>query len=255
MFLTLSNDDSFTLFQELCVSSVCIVLSANIIQGLDETQDPCENFYEFASTYLMTCFLFTIYITPISDGGWIEKHAIPSGKSRFGSFDALSEDNKRVIRKILDPPSTEKALADPDDEETLRKLRDLFSGCMNEDLLNDRGQEPLLTEVNEIRTLFRSDEWKKMNVKRDPTKPQGPSKHGLTAAIAYMHSRGCFRRAFLRRKLITMIGLGGLFSFDIDGDVGSDPNFMTLWFFQPDLGLPAKVRLLMVLHNNVSDAW
>ena len=36
-------------------------------------------------------------------------------------------------------------------------------------------------------------------------------------------------------------GIDGLFSVDIDGDVGTDPNFMTLWFSQPSLGLPAKV--------------
>ena len=41
-----------------------------------------------------------------------------------------------------------------------------------------------------------------------------------------------------------LLGLGGLFNFDIDGDVGDDPNFMTLWFFQPDLGLPSKVRVI-----------
>jgi endothelin-converting enzyme len=31
-----------------------------------------------------------------------------------------------------------------------------------------------------------------------------------------------------------------LFRFDIDGDIGNDPNALTLWFGQPDLGLPSK---------------
>jgi len=31
-----------------------------------------------------------------------------------------------------------------------------------------------------------------------------------------------------------------LFQFDIDGDIGGDPNALTLWFHQPDLGLPSK---------------
>ena len=53
--------------------------------------------------------------------------------------------------------------------------------------------------------------------------------YGLTAAIAFLHSRG----------------IGGLFNFEIDGDVGVDPNFMTLWFYQPDLGLPSKVSCLL----------
>ena len=40
-------------------------------------------------------------------------------------------------------------------------------------------------------------------------------------------------------------GIGGLFEFEIDGDVGTDPNAMTLWFNQPELGLPSKVRTLV----------
>jgi endothelin-converting enzyme len=31
-----------------------------------------------------------------------------------------------------------------------------------------------------------------------------------------------------------------LFQFEIDGDIGNDPNAFTLWFGQPDLGLPSK---------------
>lgn len=38
------------------------------------------------------------------------------------------------------------------------------------------------------------------------------------------------------------LGLPGLFDLDIDGDVGVDPNAMTLWFSQTSLGLPSKVR-------------
>ncbi len=32
-----------------------------------------------------------------------------------------------------------------------------------------------------------------------------------------------------------------LFEFGVEGDAGFDPNFMTLWFQQPSLGLPSKV--------------
>jgi hypothetical protein len=39
-------------------------------------------------------------------------------------------------------------------------------------------------------------------------------------------------------------GVDALFDFDIDGDVGSDPNDMTLWFSQSANGLPSKVRLM-----------
>lgn len=37
------------------------------------------------------------------------------------------------------------------------------------------------------------------------------------------------------------LGVEALFSFDVEGDVGVDPNHMVLWFNQANLGLPAKV--------------
>lgn len=39
-----------------------------------------------------------------------------------------------------------------------------------------------------------------------------------------------------------LAGINVLFDFDVDGDVGVDPDFMTLQFSQAGLGLPAKVR-------------
>lgn len=36
------------------------------------------------------------------------------------------------------------------------------------------------------------------------------------------------------------IDIGALFGFDLDGDIGVDPDKMTLWFWQPELGLPSK---------------
>jgi predicted metalloendopeptidase len=48
------------------------------------------------------------------------------------------------------------------------------------------------------------------------------------------------------------LGVGALFGFDIEGDVGLDPKNMVLWFSQPSLGLPSKVGLPMN-HEIVQD--
>ena len=37
----------------VCISSSCISLAASVLSGLDESQDPCENFYDFASKPLL----------------------------------------------------------------------------------------------------------------------------------------------------------------------------------------------------------
>jgi predicted metalloendopeptidase len=44
-----------------------------------------------------------------------------------------------------------------------------------------------------------------------------------------------------------VVGIGALFGFGIEGDVGVDPNNMVLWFSQPQLGLPSKVILYLSL--------
>lgn len=91
---------------------------------------------------------------------------------------------------------------------------------MNESYLDTRGHEPLMVVINNIRQMYRR---KELVIKGEI---EENAFQGLTAALAYMHSRG----------------LGALFSFDIEGDVGVDPNHLVLWFSQPSLGLPSKVR-------------
>ncbi|TDL24747.1 endothelin-converting enzyme 1 [Rickenella mellea] len=183
----------------ICTTADCVKLSASILGKLDESQDPCENFYEFAN------------------GGWLESHEIPAGRGTFGSFESLAQENKRIVRKLIEPASESTAApsqAPSYDDQTLKKLRGLYTSCLNEEHLDDRGHEPLFEVVKIVRTLFSGNS---TNTTAEWTVP-------LTGAVAYLHSRG----------------IGGLFNFEIDGDVGVDPNAMSLWFFQPDLGLPAK---------------
>ncbi|KAF7793093.1 hypothetical protein EIP86_004200 [Pleurotus ostreatoroseus] len=197
-----------------CFSPQCIVLSAAVLSSLDVTQDPCENFYDFAN------------------GGWLKQHPIPSDKGSFGNFEALAQANRRLIQQILSEDSSSvyseitasSAQDDPYDAIVLQKLRTLYTSCMNEDLLEARGAEPLLHVVQTVRKLYNGETTIVDDIQLPLGDDNNDERDGLTAAIAYLHSRG----------------IDGLFSIDIDGDVGKDPNLMTLWFSQPSLGLPSK---------------
>ncbi|KAI0687125.1 metalloprotease [Cytidiella melzeri] len=195
--------------ERACFSPQCVMLAASIISSLDASQDPCENFYDFAN------------------GGWLKQHPIPSDKGRYGNFAVLSEQNRRLIQQILSQDSSslysQAALTagaeDPYDTLILKKLRGLYSSCMNEDLLDARGTDPLLRVIRNIRKLYNGEDTV-ISAHDDKEK----QKKGFTAAIAYLHTRG----------------IGAVFDTDIEGDVGEDPNQMTLWFSQPRLGLPSK---------------
>ncbi|CAL1704979.1 unnamed protein product [Somion occarium] len=194
--------------EKACFTPECIVLASSIISSLDVTQDPCENFYDF------------------TNGGWMKSHPIPSDKGSIGSLELIAQRNRRILQQIFSHDSSnvfESALSiddvtgqpDPDEETLLKKLRGLYNSCMDEDLLNARGTDPLLRVIQEVRKRFKGQ------VFQDGSKNK---ELGLTAAVAYLHSRG----------------VSALFSVDIEGDVGDDPNRMTFLLGQPSLGLPSK---------------
>ncbi|KAF4608964.1 hypothetical protein EYR40_001317 [Pleurotus pulmonarius] len=193
-----------------CLTPECIMLSASILASLDTSQDPCENFYDYAN------------------GGWLAAHPLPADKGSFGNFEALAQQNKQLIQQILEGDRTP-AYKTPAfmhapsyDEQLLKKLRGLYASCTDEKALNEIGVEPLWQVAHTVRKLF-SGKSTEISAK-DAEDDAETARKGLTSALAFLHSRG----------------IDALFSFDVEGDVGVDPNFMTLWFSQPGLGLPSK---------------
>lgn len=74
------------------------------------------------------------------------------------------------------------------DDEILRKLRALYSSCMNETALDEIGEEPLLHIVRTVRKLYRGETTDINSVSAKDE--EGKDRNGLTAAIAFLHSRG-----------------------------------------------------------------
>lgn len=117
--------------------------------------------------------------------------------------------------------------------------------------MDEIGQEPLLYFVNTVRKLYSGNSTDISSV----TNLDEKKKHGLTAAIAFLHSRGLFLNCVSSSTLmLCVVGVGALFGFDIEGDVGVDPNDMVLWFSQPRLGLPSKVNIYLSMSIQVLKA-
>jgi endothelin-converting enzyme len=107
---------------------------------------------------------------------------LPADKSSFGNFEVLSQQNKRVIQEILESQSSAEHTPSHDSE-ILTKLRDSYSACSNEERLDSIGSAPLLRFIKTLRRLYR---------KEDTEISLLPGiDSGLTAAIAFLHSRGC----------------------------------------------------------------
>lgn len=173
-------------------------------------------------------------------GGWRKAHPLPSDKGRFGRFNSLFQENQQIVKDILDIDGSISiaSLKESPDQRLLVKLRNLYYSCMDESTLDQLGEGPLKDFVAQVKKLYRGESTGIADSSGDDKE-----REGLTAALAFLHSRGDkhLREPVSSYPLTSHTGIPALFEFGVEGDAAFDPNFMILWFQQPTLGLPSKV--------------
>jgi neprilysin len=60
-----------------------VTAAAAILQTMDQSVKPCDDFYQYAC------------------GGWIKNNILPEGKSLWGTFGIIEQQNQRIIKIIL----------------------------------------------------------------------------------------------------------------------------------------------------------
>ncbi|KAG1513232.1 hypothetical protein G6F46_005430 [Rhizopus delemar] len=205
----------------LCLTPECVLTAAQILQDIDMTVDPCDDFYQY------TC------------SKWESNHKIPDGKSAIGSFLILRDENKEALRDILSGSfddfyrrthSSSNQLPDPEklvDKQNFNKAKSLYDSCKNESLIDARGAEPIYPLLKEIRQLLPAST---VNSARE-----------LTKALSYLAKRG----------------VGGLFEIAVDADF-KDPSVNSLLMYQSGLTLPTKDyynqdETIQILYETISE--
>ncbi|ORX33753.1 hypothetical protein BD324DRAFT_584453 [Kockovaella imperatae] len=256
----------------VCLSAECIMLSSTILQSLNTSADPCENFVEFAT------------------GGWKASHTLPDDKALIGTFMEVDENNKAKIISAI--PSKLQDSADVH-QQNLHKLKSAYESCMDLDKLSEVGIGPLISLTDKILDMSgpfdtsSSDdaelfnpaeewrgEWREDYVVPDHLlerlERHELAKHLGTARILHHDHPAelpsedskipvdAERRAKITKTLawLNSRGASGLVEFQIEGDSGGDdPQMQSLGLYQASGGLPTKEyyeeKAIMDLYHTV----
>ncbi len=118
------------------------------LNAIDRSADPCGDFFQFAC------------------GNWIKSNPIPSDQPKWGRFNELAENNRLVLRDILEGVSAPSASRNANDQ----RIGDFYASCMDEEAIESKGIDPLKPELDRIAQL--------------------KTKEDLPEFLAYLHVNG-----------------------------------------------------------------
>ncbi|XP_018573332.1 endothelin-converting enzyme homolog isoform X1 [Anoplophora glabripennis] len=114
-------------FSKPCLNASCVHIASNILEAMDSSFDPCEDFYSY------------------SCNGWVKANPIPDGKSTWGTFQKLEQQNQLVIKHVLEQPmETLKSKAE-------QKAKMYYESCLDtNDTVETLGNKPMLDLLRRI---------------------------------------------------------------------------------------------------------
>lgn len=110
----------------VCLTPECVKAAAELIKNMDESVQPCEDFYRFAC------------------GGWVDNQVIPEDRTSVSVFSLLQDDLNNKLRVLVERKPEEPEL------EIYTKMRNMYSSCMNLTQIESVGNSPLLETLDQL---------------------------------------------------------------------------------------------------------
>ena len=105
--------------------------------NIDTSISPADNFYLYAN------------------GGWLKKNPIPDEFSRYGTFDKLREDNRTIVRSIIEEVAKE---AEGSEDHIAKLVGDFYRLGMDTEKVNEQGYSPIAAYLEDIDKITAKEE-------------------------------------------------------------------------------------------------
>lgn len=105
--------------QNVCRTKGCVMASASLIESMDETVDPCQDFFKFAC------------------GGFLKKKIIPDDKTTISRFNEISDELQEKLRGLVEAEET------PNEPSFSKMVKNLYKSCMDTESIAKKGLAPL----------------------------------------------------------------------------------------------------------------
>ena len=119
---------------KVCTTPYCQQIAKLIRESINNTANPCTDFYEYAC------------------GSWIKKNKVPKHHTQFSRITQLSNDNEEKILEALKRNQST-------DSETVMKVKNFFRSCMDEKTIGNLGKTPMLNYIDSLGSWALNDSW------------------------------------------------------------------------------------------------
>ena len=129
---------------KVCLTKGCVKAAADLINSMDETVDPCSDFYNFAC------------------GNFIKETVIPDHQTSYGSFSIVRDKLNLRLRKLFE--AKQPAGNEP---QAYQNVRNYFQACMDTEGIEEKSVEHLKALLDDLGgwPVLVGDTWQGENFK------------------------------------------------------------------------------------------